>query len=300
MSDPPETETETAPREARLQILQGQRAGLAENTPAQIRALHGDITDADAIARGTATVAAEVIDEVSSALVRVNVVALISAHGAKIRYPKFRVRYLLDHLFLLVDAQTLQTTNGSAWAQAQDALVLEITHARAVRNSLLFGLKQAALPHKAFATEVARAQGRATRPELVSASLDTLATRVEEWLSDPTRVDILEAGSIGPDDVIAARAAAANLETARRRVHEFPASSRDLPGTNLVEGRLMIELTRLYRALEVHQGIVAGLPRLPLGDTLRRELRRVLAEDDTETDTDLDPKPAPDPIPSDP
>ena len=68
---------------------------------------------------------------------------------------------------------------------------------------------------------------------------------------------------------------------------------RDLPHTNLIEGRLMIELSRLYRALEAHQGILAALPRLPLGDTLRRELRRVESEDDTLSDPLPEPEPTP-------
>ncbi len=294
MSDPSEP-ADPMPREARLQILQGQRAGLPDTTGSQLHAIQGDITDADAIARGTATVAAEVINEVSSALVRIKVVALVSEHGTKIRYPKFRVRYLLDQLFGLVAAQEVQSTQGNAWAQAQDALVLAVADARTVRNSLIFGLEQATDAHPVFASDFARVRGKATRPEMISASLDRLATELDAWLLDPERVGILEAGCVGPADVTAARNAATSLERARRRVHEFPAASRDLPGTNLVEGRLMIELTRLHRALELHQGVIAGLPRLPLGDTLRREMRRVLAEDESQPDPlpEGDPKPVP-------
>jgi len=291
MSD--STETERMPREARLHILQGQRAGLAELTAAQIHALQGDVTDADAIARGTATVAAEVVDEVSSALVRVDFVALVSARGDAMRYPKFRARYLLDLLFELVRAHEAQSSQGSAWMNAQDALAREVLGARAVRNSLLFGLRQAAQPSAAFAADVARIQGRATRPELLSASLTQLARHVADWLADPARAPILEAGAVGPADVTAANAAATSLEAARQRVYTFPAASRDLPHTNLVEGRLMIELSRLYRALEAHQGILAALPRLPLGDTLRRELRRVASEDDTLSDPLPEPEPTP-------
>ncbi len=289
-------EADPVPREARLQILQGQRDGLAETTPQQIAVLQGDVTDVDAITRGTATVAADVINEASSALVRIDVVALVSEHGQTIRYPRFRARYLLDLLFALVDSQESQTARGNAWADAQATLAQAFEAARGVRNSLLFGLEQATSGKPTLAAEVTRTRGRGGRPVAMSASLEALASLVKRWLADNERALALTAGGVSADDVTLARAAAATLEKARRGVHEFPAAGRDLPGTNLIEGRFMTELTRLYRALEVHQGVVPGLPRMPLGETLRRELRRAQAqESDLEAEDEPAPTPTPDP-----
>lgn len=195
-------------------------------------------------------------------LVRVDFVALVSARGDAMRYPKFRARYLLDLLFELVRSPRGSVFAGQRVDQGPGRPRAEVLGARAVRNSSLFGLRQAAQPHAAFAADVARIQGRATRAELLFASLTQLARHVADWLADPARAPILEAGAVGPADVTAANAAATSLEAARQRVYTFPAASRDLPHTNLVEGHRS-EPPRLYRALETHQGILAALPRLP-------------------------------------
>lgn len=294
---PPASPSAEPPEEARLQMLDGQRRGMPA-VPAEVVALLEEgVSDAEAIARGSETTASDVIHEVSSALVRVNVVALVSQHGKALRYPKFRVRYLLDRVFDLVAAQSSQANRAGAWALAQERLAGRIREARALRNSLLHGLGRITRRRPEARQELRTARGTARHPAALAASLRGLARLIEGWLSDPTRAVLLTLGDFDATDATAARDTAAVLERANREVHEFPAAARDLPGTNLVEGRLMLELAELHRALETHQGIIAGLPRLPLGDILRRQLRDITAET-AEPDPDTDPLPEPSPAPA--
>ncbi len=289
---PPASPSAEPPEEARLQMLDGERRGMPAVPAETVALLEEGVSDAEAIARGSETTASDVIHEVSSALVRVNVVALVSQHGKALHYPKFRVRYLLDRLMDLVAVQSSQANRAGAWALAQERLAGRIREARALRNGLLHGLGRVTRNRPEARQELRTARGSVRHPSGMAASLRGLARLIEGWLTDPARAPLLMLGDLDANDAQAARAAATALEQANREVYEFPAAARDLPGTNLLEGRLMLELAELHRALETHQGVIAGLPRLPLGDTLRRQLRNITTET-AEPDPDADPEPTP-------
>lgn len=306
MSAPPDSEAPifTVPtpaqvqeRDGLLQILRGWHEGLAPLSPSQKRALVGTVSDVDAIARGTLTSAHDVLSETANGLVRVKAVALVSAHSRPLRYAKYRMRYLLDLLFELREAVDDQTMRTNAWVLAQDRLAREIDGARTVRMGMLNGLARVVRLHDDVAQEVANARGQADHAPAIAASLEALAGLIEAWEADADKLVLLE--SVGLEGMaVEARAVAASLEAARRAVNEFSATRRDRASTNLIEGRLMTELQEFYRALEEGQGVIAGLPRLPLGDTLRRAFGRItgtpIAEESAPAKPVVD-KPAADP-----
>ncbi len=275
---------------SRMQILDGWRRGMPEVPGETVSLLQGDLTDADAIVRGTATLSGEVIDETSNTLVRAEIVSVVSANEKALRYPKFRVRYLLDLLFALDEAHSMQSRANTAWSLAQEKLIEATRAGRLVRTDLSGGLNRATEGHRQALAELRENRGSAGGPGEIAASLRSMAQLVEDWLANTDRSALLRLAAVDADDVHTAREAAAFLETATRDLLAFPASARDVPSTNLIEGRLMFELAQLHRALEDKQGILAGLPRLMLGNTLRRELRRVT---DPEAEAETSPKPDP-------
>ncbi len=282
-------------RDGYLRIVRGWYEGLADLTPDHVAAVEGEISDEAAMVRGTTTSASDVLDESLNALVRLDVVAVVSAHAKPMRYGKFRVRYIFDKLFQLEGAVLAQRAQASSWSLAQSELERVTGQGRIVRTKLLQGFERLLRRYPSLTATLTESRGGSKDAPLVSASLESLAALLDAWLQLPDFALRLESVSFGADDLAEARKAMEAIEAQRIRAAQSPAASRDLPATNVIEGRLMTELHELYRALHDGRDTVPTLPRMVLGNTLRRvfvQLRGAPLPDEPE------PKPEPEPPPS--
>lgn len=298
----PSPAPEPAPtRDGYLRIVRGWQNGMAELSPAHLAALEGELTDEAAMIRGATTSAADVLDESLNALVRLDVVAVVSAHARAMHFGKMRVRYIFDKVDELYGVVQAQLAQGSAWSVAQAKLERVTDDGRAVRNSLLQGFERLVRRFPSLETDVLEARGNSKNPPTVSASLDALATLLESWLHDPKFAPRLETVAFGADDVREARAAMETIEAQRIVASQSPAAPRDLPATNVIEGRLMHELHELYRALEEGRVAVPTLPQMVLGNTLRRVFAQIRGTPlPAQPDPAAEPKPEPSPSPQSP
>lgn len=268
--DPSHTADIAQHRDGYLRILQEKHDGLAPLTEAQRAVLDGDITAEAALSRGAATVAAEVLDEAINALVRLDVVAVVAAHEKAMRYAKFRVRYVLGLVFQLHEAVQAQRAQADTWSDTRQELERRTELGRAVRTGLVNGLDRVVRKHEDLTPKLSRARGGTRDAAEVSTSLTSLADLLEAWLADPRLTVAMASVALDANDVADARAHAASIEAQRIVDGQTLAAPRDLPPTNLLEGRLVHELNELYRALHEGRASVPRLPTLVLGDTLRR------------------------------
>jgi len=274
--------------------VRGWQNGMAELSPAHLAALEGEFSDEAAMIRGATTSAADVLDESLNALVRLNVVAVVSAHERAMHFGKMRVRYIFDRVDELHGVVQAQQAQGSAWSIAQAKLDRVTDDGRAVRNSLLEGFERLVRRFPSLETDVLESRGTSKDASAVSASLDALATLLETWLHNPEFAPRLETVAFGADDVREARAAIETIEAQRIVASQNLAAPRDLPATNVIEGRLMHEMHELYRALEDGRATVPTLPRMVLGNTLRRVFGQIRGTPlPAEPDPATEPKPEP-------
>jgi hypothetical protein len=167
----PSPAPEPAPtRDGYLRIVRGWQHGMAELSPAHLAALEGELTDEAAMIRGATTSAADVLDESLNALVRLDVVAVVSAHARAMHFGKMRVRYIFDKVDELYGVVQAQLAQGSAWSVAQAKLERVTDDGRAVRNSLLQGFERLVRRFPSLETDVQEARGNSKNPPTVSAS----------------------------------------------------------------------------------------------------------------------------------
>ncbi len=174
-------------RDGYLRIVRGWQHGMAELSPAHLAALEGELTRRSGhdprrhhLGRGCAP------DESLNALVRLDVVAVVSAHARAMHFGKMRVRYIFDKVDELYGVVQAQLAQGSAWSVAQAAGTSITDDGRAVRNSLLQGFERLVRRFPSLETDVQEARGNSKNPPTVSASLDALATLLESGCTTPS------------------------------------------------------------------------------------------------------------------
>ncbi len=262
-------------RAAHLQQVIAWRAQLSTLRPVQKRLLEGALRDVEALARGAETSAEDVLLETLTALVRVDVLALVSTHARAMHYATPRLRYLLDLLVGLDEATRAQQAQAAAWTDAQRALTLRHAEARALRNELLAALDTAVEYLPEVAPRLADVRGASALEHQTIASLQGIARQVETWLASPDEAEMLALVHVDASDAAEARRMAASLDAALLTATSNSAAPRDLPPTNVLEGRLMVELAALARSLDRARARNPTLPRLVLGNSLLRGLGRV-------------------------
>jgi len=275
----PDTETPGAPawryRDGYLRLLHGWWSGLAPLLPVYRTLLEGRLTPEEALSKGSETSAREVLDESLNALARLSVVEVVSAHEADMHYGKPRLRYLFDNVFALHEAVQQQTLQANAWSERKAELAQAVAEGRVARNRLLDGFARVINLLPELQTEFANNRGLTDSPEALSTSLATLSTLLERWLRNPNIVPALELSLFGWNHVSAAQTAADAIEEARSTSVEATSAPRDLPATNILEGRLVTELHELHKALRAAQALNPTVPSMVLGNTLRRVFGRL-------------------------
>lgn len=229
-------------------------------------------SDEECAKLGADTRAVEVLPEAREAFT--SAVETITEHGATLRYLPTRLRYAMDVVGELERQFAVQSEREKGGKGRTSAVVLAETEAKAAREALVVGLGPVMSAGGSSAVEgFESARGNLDTKDVLL-SLTELIAIGRAWVNskDEVRVALVEhqgvtSGALtGFDAVAAALAAARDASSAGGA-----AVGRDLPATNVLEGRVLFEVKALYEAIESNRKSTAiALPKV--GATLRRAL----------------------------
>jgi hypothetical protein len=221
-------------------------------------------SDADCDAAGAGTKAPDTLREATRAVIGVDVV--LAEHAAAVRYGLPRFRFLLEAVRDVRDLVEAQQRGPDPRSELEQAKAAGL----AARQELYDVLEP--IVGKAGKEALTTAYGRADTPQTLGLALGALAAIASDWLSrkDADSKALVQSHYLGQADVDEAERAAARLDRAQEALTRGASPARDTPAINRAEGRMLLELDLLRRALERGHEKNRLIPQLVLGPVLRR------------------------------